>query len=93
MGRKVHPYGFRVGVTRTGVEVVSERHYAELVHGGPRMRKGSEDVPDARVAIHRRPQRQSNHDDLKTANRHRDRARGRKEMLRTRSERDREARR
>ena len=40
MGRKVHPYGFRVGITKDWqAKWFSERDYAELVHEDLRMRK------------------------------------------------------
>ena len=40
MGRKVHPYGFRVGVTKDWQSKwFAERNYAELVHEDLRLRK------------------------------------------------------
>ena len=40
MGRKVHPYGFRMGITKDWqAKWFSEREYAELVHEDLRMRK------------------------------------------------------
>lgn len=52
MGRKVHPYGFRMGVTRDWqAKWFSEREYAELVHEDLRMRKVVLDrLPDAGIS-------------------------------------------
>jgi small subunit ribosomal protein S3 len=52
MGRKVHPYGFRVGVTRDWLSKwFAERNYAELVHEDLRLRKLIMDtLPDAGVS-------------------------------------------
>lgn len=52
MGRKVHPYGFRVGVTRDWQSKwFAERNYAELVHEDMRLRKLIMDaLPDAGVS-------------------------------------------
>ena len=39
MGRKVHPYGFRVGITRDWLSRwFSERDYVELLHEDLRLR-------------------------------------------------------
>lgn len=52
MGRKVHPYGFRVGVTKDWLSKwFAERNYAELVHEDLRLRKLIMDtLPDAGVS-------------------------------------------
>ena len=52
MGRKVHPYGFRMGITRDWqAKWFSEREYAELVHEDLRMRKVVLDrLPDAGIS-------------------------------------------
>lgn len=52
MGRKVHPYGFRVGVTKDWQSKwFAERNYAELVHEDLRLRKLIMDtLPDAGVS-------------------------------------------
>lgn len=52
MGRKVHPYGFRVGVTRDWQSKwFAERNYAELVHEDLRLRKLiMNTLPDAGVS-------------------------------------------
>ncbi|MCY3655673.1 MAG: 30S ribosomal protein S3 [Chloroflexota bacterium] len=52
MGRKVHPYGFRMGVTKDWqAKWFSERGYADLVHEDLRMRKVVLDrLPDAGIS-------------------------------------------
>ncbi|MDA0364329.1 MAG: 30S ribosomal protein S3 [Chloroflexi bacterium] len=52
MGRKVHPYGFRVGVTKDWLSKwFAERNYAELVHEDLRLRKLiMNTLPDAGVS-------------------------------------------
>ena len=52
MGRKVHPYGFRVGVTRDWQSKwFAERNYAEFVHEDLRLRKLiMKTLPDAGVS-------------------------------------------
>ena len=52
MGRKVHPYGFRMGVTKDWqAKWFSERSYADLVHEDLRMRKVVLDrLPDAGIS-------------------------------------------
>ena len=52
MGRKVHPYGFRMGITRDWqAKWFSEREYAELVHEDLRMRKVVLDrLPDSAIS-------------------------------------------
>jgi small subunit ribosomal protein S3 len=52
MGRKVHPYGFRVGVTKHWqARWFSERDYAGLVHEDLRMRRIVLDrLPDAGIS-------------------------------------------
>ena len=52
MGRKVHPYGFRMGITKDWqAKWFSERDYAELVHEDLRMRKVVLDrLPDAGIS-------------------------------------------
>lgn len=52
MGRKVHPYAFRVGITRDWQSRwFSERSYAELVHEDLRLRKVVQNtLPDAGIS-------------------------------------------
>ena len=52
MGRKVHPYGFRVGITKDWQSTwFSERDYTELVHEDLRLRKLITDtLPDAGIS-------------------------------------------
>ena len=52
MGRKVHPYGFRMGITKDWqAKWFSEREYADLVHEDLRMRKVVLDrLPDAGIS-------------------------------------------
>ena len=52
MGRKVHPYGFRMGITKDWqAKWFSERGYADLVHEDLRMRKVVLDrLPDAGIS-------------------------------------------
>jgi small subunit ribosomal protein S3 len=52
MGRKVHPYGFRVGVTRDWQSKwFADRNYAEFVHEDLRLRKLiMKTLPDAGVS-------------------------------------------
>ena len=52
MGRKVHPYGFRLGITKDWQSTwFSERDYTELVHEDLRLRKLITDtLPDAGIS-------------------------------------------
>ena len=52
MGRKVHPYGFRMGITKDWqAKWFSDREYADLVHEDLRMRKVVLDrLPDAGIS-------------------------------------------
>ncbi len=52
MGRKVHPYGFRLGITKDWKSTwFSERDYTELVHEDLRLRKLITDMlPDAGIS-------------------------------------------
>lgn len=52
MGRKVHPYGFRVGITRDWLSKwFSERNYTELLHEDLRLRHLiMRELPDAGIS-------------------------------------------